>query len=373
VLFQATPGGSCPINVSGVNPGTQADPFDPAGGSHGARRGEEGSLTAFPGGLVLPGVPTVLTPADGSTLTHRRPSLSGTAAANTTVILYLDGVEIGRVPSDASGNFSLVPTVDLSEGSHVVEAASELEGLRSTRSPGNRFRVDVTPPPAPVVSAPADGALVAIRRPAITGTAEPNVAVTVTLDGGVVGTVTADGAGNWSLTPDSPLADGPHAVKAIATDDVGNASPESNTRNVTVDATAPETLIASGPSGSTAERSATFDFDATEPDVTFECSLDGGAFAPCAELATFADLAEGSHLLEVRSRDVAGNVDATPATRAWTVDTPLVLEPTDRAFLGSGLGCAAGGAGPSGVLFGLGALAALLRRKRRRASPPPSR
>ena len=52
----------------------------------------------------------------------------------------------------------------------------------------------------------------------------------------------------------------------------------------------------------------------------FSCSLDGAAPRPCTSPFTPAALAEGAHTFAVRARDASGNVDASPATRAFTVD-----------------------------------------------------
>ncbi len=94
---------------------------------------------------------------------------------------------------------------------------------------------------------------------------------------------------------------------------------DSNTTSTTRDATPPDTTIVSGPEGSVATSSATFDFSSNENGVTYECSLDGGAFAACTDPATFQGLSVGAHSLSVRAKDAAGNVDPTPATRQWTV------------------------------------------------------
>src|SRR5262249_16934390 len=66
------------------------------------------------------------------------------------------------------------------------------------------------------------------------------------------------------------------------------------------------------------------DFSASEPDVSYECNLDGAGFMPCADPVTFVNLADGPHGLEVRARDAAGNVDASPATSIWMVDLAAV-------------------------------------------------
>ncbi|MFP2913772.1 hypothetical protein ACLESD_54085, partial [Pyxidicoccus sp. 3LFB2] len=57
--------------------------------------------------------------------------------------------------------------------------------------------------------------------------------------------------------------------------------------------------------------------------------LDGAAYVPCTDPVTFPGLAQGSHTLNVRARDPAGNVDPTPATYTWTVDTA----PPDTAIV----------------------------------------
>jgi len=62
-------------------------------------------------------------------------------------------------------------------------------------------------------------------------------------------------------------------------------------------------------------------FSGPEAGVTFECRLDAAAFATCTSPQTYTTLAQGPHTFEVRARDAAGNVDATPATRTFTVDT----------------------------------------------------
>ncbi len=71
-------------------------------------------------------------------------------------------------------------------------------------------------------------------------------------------------------------------------------------------------------------RKAIFTFSGTDDRgaVTFECSLDGGAFAPCTSPFTTAKLKRGHHTFHVRAVDAAGNVDATPAMKGFRVKKP---------------------------------------------------
>lgn len=127
------------------------------------------------------------------------------------------------------------------------------------------------------------------------------------------------------------LADGPHTFDVRAIDLAGNTGPA--TRHTwTVDTTIPQTIIVSGPPALTNNTSATLTFNSNESAVTFECSLDGGAWVACASPHGYTGLAEGPHSVQVRATDAAGHQDATPAVHAWSVDTqapaaPEVLTP----------------------------------------------
>ncbi len=83
----------------------------------------------------------------------------------------------------------------------------------------------------------------------------------------------------------------------------------------------PETLIVSGPALASRSTTAGFSFEASEP-AGFQCSHNSGPFAPCPSTYTLSGLAVGSHDLQVRAVDLAGNEDATPASYAFTVRSP---------------------------------------------------
>lgn len=87
-----------------------------------------------------------------------------------------------------------------------------------------------------------------------------------------------------------------------------------------VDTAPPETAITTGPADATRSASASFSF-ASEVGAGFECRLDEGGWGPCSSPAAYSGLLDGSHTFRVRAIDGAGNVDASPATWAWSVDT----------------------------------------------------
>ncbi len=282
--------------------------------------------------LTAPSAPVASAPADGSSTNNAQPAITGTAEANSTVTVFIDGVSVGTTTATASGTFSFTLPTALAEGSHTLAVtATDAAGNTSPSSNTNTFTVDLTAPAAPVVSAPANGSTIATRTPALTGTAEANSAVTVFLDGVSVGTTTASATGGWTFTPTGSLADGSHTVRATAADAAGNVSATSNTNTFTVLGGPPETTLVSGPSGTVSTTTATF-VVASEPGATFECNLDGAGFVACPASSSFMNLGDGPHTVEIRSVNAAGTRDPTPVTQTWTVDsrvpdTTLTVQP----------------------------------------------
>ena len=108
-------------------------------------------------------------------------------------------------------------------------------------------------------------------------------------------------------------------VRAVAG---GVTDPTPAIFNWTIDTKAPNTTITSGPPVLTNNAVATFTFTSTEAGGGYLCSLDGGAFAPCASPFTTDPLADGKHNFQVKATDAAGNADKSAAKgKAWTVDT----------------------------------------------------
>ncbi len=92
------------------------------------------------------------------------------------------------------------------------------------------------------------------------------------------------------------------------------------TYHFTIDTAAPLVTINSGPTGLTNQRTATFDFAASEVGSTM-CSLDLGAPVACTSPVTYSGLADGGHSFVVSVTDAAGNHGSD--VRSWSVDGTL--------------------------------------------------
>jgi hypothetical protein len=219
-------------------------------------------------------------------------------------------------PCDAS-----YTTPALSEGNHTLRVrASDGAGNVDPSPAVYSFAVDTTPPDTVIASSPSDP------------TSDPTADFTFTSpDGGVAFECSVDSAPFTSCNAafaTAALADGEHTLSVRALDAAGNADLTPATYLWALDATAPDTLIDSAPPAVTRDAVAAFTFSASDFAATYECSLDGSAYASCPKDFTTSALTEGAHTLAVRAKDVLGNVDPTPATHAWTLD----LSPPDTVI-----------------------------------------
>jgi parallel beta-helix repeat protein len=104
------------------------------------------------------------------------------------------------------------------------------------------------------------------------------------------------------------------------------------------DTTPPSTSITSGPTnGSTdTDGSVSFGFSSSESNSTFECKLDESAYGSCTTPKSYSSLENGDHTFSVRATDAAGNTDATPATRTFSVAVPDTTMPDSVIDSGPG-------------------------------------
>jgi sugar lactone lactonase YvrE len=142
---------------------------------------------------------------------------------------------------------------------------------------------------------------------------------------GTITTVAGTGTAGFSGDGGPATSAEQNYPRGVAVDGSGNLfvadTGNQRVRKVDPDTVPPETTITSGPSGATNDPTPTFTFSSSEPGSAFECKLDSGSYATCSSPKTTAHLADGSHTFSVRATDPAGNVDPTPASRTFTLDT----------------------------------------------------
>src|SRR5262245_30295531 len=86
------------------------------------------------------------------------------------------------------------------------------------------------------------------------------------------------------------------------------------------DTTAPDTTITRQPAAFANSSVATFAFESTEADATFQCSIDREPMQTCTSPFT-RTLPDGPHGFVVRAVGATGNPDDTPAEVQWMIDT----------------------------------------------------
>jgi len=248
------------------------------------------------------------------------PALTGSVDDPTaTVVVTINGADY-TATNNGDGTWTLADdaVAALAEGSYTATVtATDPEGNVGTNT--GTVVIDTTAPAAPTVEA-GNGT-------EITGTAEAGATVNVDVDGDGTPdfTVIADGDGNWSVTPDTPLADGV-VVTATATDEAGNTSgPASDT----VDAVAPVVTINDVTTNDTAPAlTGTVD----DPTATVVVTIDGVDYTATNNgdgTWTLADnvvatLAEGSYPTSVTATDDAGNTDTDTGTVVIDTTAPTV-------------------------------------------------
>ncbi len=118
------------------------------------------------------------------------------------------------------------------------------------------------------------------------------------------------------------LAPGAHELEIRAVDEAGNVGAVSAQFDYAPGA--PVAAITAGPSGNHVGSSARFEFSGT-PGATFECALDGTAFAPCLSPIGYDMLMPGRHRFEVRAvKD--GVTQPRASSRTWNnSEEPLGL------------------------------------------------
>ncbi|MBE5322360.1 hypothetical protein IM793_24680, partial [Pedobacter sp. MR2016-19] len=103
-------------------------------------------------GQAVTATPVVASPSNGSLITTTAPTYTGTATADATVTVYVDGASLGFTTA-TGGNWSLVQPAALAQGSHTVYATAQVTGNAvSANSTTNTFTVDTQRPSVVITS-----------------------------------------------------------------------------------------------------------------------------------------------------------------------------------------------------------------------------
>jgi hypothetical protein len=278
-------------------------------------------------------------------------SLSGTDGTTSTQTL-----SVSAIPFDQ----------DSATQNKVKFRVSDVSG-NSSESTAYLMQIDASPPSS-VITAPAQGSMVAGSSFTIQGTANDSVSGVQSVE------VSTDDGGHWSTATGTSnwiynwtiAGDGVYSIRSRAHNTVGLVETPAPAINVTADGVAPVTFIRT-PLGGQVISATTFlitgtAFDATSGVRRVELSVDGGTNWITTTGTTtwsynWSPAGQGNFSIRARAVDFAGNVDSPGTAVIVSVDrlapTSSITDPApDRAVRGTSYtisGTASDGAGGSGL------------------------
>ncbi len=321
---------------------------------------------------AAPSVPGVLAADDSGTVGDgitnvTQPRLTGTAAAGSTVTLWIGGATVGTGTS-TGGSYTIQLNSALADGTYSVTAtAADVAGNVSAASAAFALTIDTTPPVAPAApgllaaddSGTVGDRITNVKQPRLTGTAAAGSTVTLLIAGVAVGTGTAT-AGAYTIQLSSPLTDGTYSITATATDAAGNTSAASTAFSLTIDTTPPAAppapaLLPADDSGVLGDGIT----NANRPRLTGTATAgatvtiwiagsvvgSGPATGGSYTIQLASALADGTYAITATATDVAGNVSAAGSAFSLTIDTkapasppvPGLLATDDSGVVGDGI------------------------------------
>lgn len=220
-----------------------------------------------------------------------------------------------------------VPLADITEGGHVlrIRGADSVGNIQPEASAvSHSWTTDLTPPAALFDESSLPRALTNSRSESFIVRGVDVTQYRYSLDSGIWSADTDMTVNTFSLGSDS-LTEGEHTVRIIGRDAAGNWQPvdEATAFTWTVDLTPPaaemELLnIPPDPSGSD-----TVSISVTGSDSSgYQFRIDDGVWQnrDMTDKIMITGMAEGSHILEVRGFDEAGNVQEDPVSYEWRID-----------------------------------------------------
>ena len=159
--------------------------------------------------------------AGGAQIQLRRNAFRAQALHEVVPHLLVQGPEAelrrrgrGSPVADAAGQWTLRPTVALANGLRTFTASvRDVAGNASPLSAAVSLSVDSYPPDSPLIETAGTFNL---ATPPIAGRAEPLGSVRLFAGAALLGTAPVLADGRWTFTPATPLAEGQHALAAVA-------------------------------------------------------------------------------------------------------------------------------------------------------------
>lgn len=252
----------------------------------------------------------VIDPSNGTQVT-------GTAEAGSLITITGPNGFSQTTTADANGNWSITPASALANGARLTVTATDAVGNQS--APASVI-VDATLPPRPTIE-PSNGS-------ELSGTALAGATVQLTDGtGALIGQAVADGQGNWTFTPQTPLANGTTINATITVSGLSSAPASTVIDNVAP--SAPTITASNGTQLSgTAEAGATVILTGSGGVSIGQVIADANgnwSFTPTPALA------DGLVVTAV-ARDAAGNTSGSATT---TIDARPPATPTIDASNGT--------------------------------------
>ncbi|WP_167856919.1 Ig-like domain-containing protein [Hymenobacter aquaticus] len=281
--------------------------------------------------------PVVAEPANGSLVNNNRPIYGGTAAASSTVTVYVDGSAVGTTTTNSSGIWGLIQPTPLTQGSHTVYATAQLSGLAvSVNSNTNTFTVDTFPPTVVLSASGLTNGATTSTSPVLFSVSFSEsvtgfVAGAVSVSNGTISNFAGSGL-NYSFNV-TPSANGTVTVNVpanVAQDQAGNgntaATPFSFIYSQTVTA-APVVVV---PANGSFVSTSTPTYGGTAPaNSTVQVYVDGVALPSTTtangsgnwSIAQPSALSQGSHTVYATAQLSGQAVSANSNTNTFTVDS----------------------------------------------------
>jgi Bacterial Ig-like domain/Bacterial Ig domain len=273
-------------------------------------------------------------------------TLTGTAAANSTVKVFDGSTLVGTTTANSSGSWTDILAI-LSDAKHTLTAiAVNSSGQSSATSSALNVTIDTHAPAAPVL---VSDSVVNTNHVLLSGTAEANSTVTVYDGTTAVGTATAGTNGAWSVTT-SALATGSQVLTATATDAAGNTSAHSQALDPVIGSSAPPSApkIVSysqdtGVVGDHITDDNTLTLSGTAAANSTVAISDGTSKIGTATVNgsgawsyTTSALSDGNHSLTATDTNSAGHTSSASSALAVTIDTHAPAAPTMAVYTEGG-------------------------------------